>query len=149
MPIVVPRLGPLLIHATQALGATYRDLAEMLGVSERTVGRWMSRGGGLSSEQVARLAVLVHPRDPELAAKLAVEAGTSLEKLGLVVSASAEALARMRPFPPIGLVVDSVVHAAVEAQRDDPDVRAVLRAAFERARGIGLTVDEVCQALHR
>jgi hypothetical protein len=48
----------------------------------------------------------------------------------------------------VHLVVDSIVHAAREAaDASNGDMRAILRAAFGRARALGLGVDEVDDTL--
>jgi hypothetical protein len=54
----------------------------------------------------------------------------------------------VRPYPPTRLVIDSVVCAAAEALGTPPAaVRPVVQAAFARARGLGVSVDEVDDAL--
>jgi transcriptional regulator with XRE-family HTH domain len=150
MPTVVPgrEVTVLLINAQRALNLSQRQLAESLGLSVRTMGRWQAGRTSPHLDLLKKLAAMVHPHDAALASALAVEAGTTLEALGLVARrAEAPQAPPARAFPPVALIVDSVVHAATEAQRTEAPMREVLRAAFERARGIGLSIDEVCAAL--
>ena len=165
--IVVKLLGRLRV----ALGMTQRELAQLLGVTRRTVGRWEAGASAPSTDQLRRLAHVAHPRDAALAEELASEGDATLEALGLrspappSPSASpAPALAPAappapsappaRPFPPVALLVDSIVHVAARALNDEDPARdsvaavtAVLRIAFTRASARGLTVGEVERAL--
>ena len=100
--------------------------------------------------QLQKLARAVYPVDASLAAALASEGGQSLESLGLVRPAPppVAAPAPSRPFPPVRLLVESVVCAAAEAMQAPPTaVRDVLRAAITRAHALGLNVEEMYDAL--
>ncbi len=93
--------------------------------------------------QLAKLAAEVYPLDAKLAAKLAKEAATSLEELGVVKAAPPP----LPPSPPPYLT-ETVVCAAAEALNvPPPAVRPALLAAFRRAREVGLKVEDVEQAL--
>jgi hypothetical protein len=74
----------LLVKAQLALGLTQRKLGLALGVSARTGHRLGVGRSAPTRRQLARLAVLVYARDPSLASRLAREAATSVEELGLV-----------------------------------------------------------------
>ena len=145
----------LVIEAQRVLGHTQEQLGKMLGLSRRTVSRWGNHTSGPTPEHLHALARAVHPLDPALAAKLARAGGETLERLGIARPAPAAAppvtaavAAAPRPFPPTRLVVESVVCAAAETMQASPSaVRGVLRAAFTRARGLGLTVEEMDDAL--
>jgi transcriptional regulator with XRE-family HTH domain len=159
----------LLGRSRLALGVTQNQLAAVLSVARRTIGRWEGREGAPTEEQLCRLARAVHPRDAALALEIANEAGTTLEALGLVAPAPPAPAAPPpppvslqaavvgpppRPFPPVDLVVDAIVHVSAQALEGqdagrDPigTVTAVLRAAFARARRLGLTIAEVDEAL--
>jgi hypothetical protein len=110
----------------------------------------------------------VFPHDASLAAQLAAEAGTTLEGLGLVTPPAplppaphpapppVPAVAPGPPpraFPPIALMVDSILLASIDAAATlgatgaREAVPTILRAAFSRARGLGLTTDEIDEAL--
>jgi hypothetical protein len=126
----------------------------LLGISRRTVQRLASSGGTVHTQYMHVLARAVHPHDPALAASLALEGGQTLESLGVVrpappvVPAPPSISPPPRPAPPTWLTVDSIVCAAAETMQAPPAaVRDVLRAAFARARGLGLTVEEVDDAL--
>jgi transcriptional regulator with XRE-family HTH domain len=150
----------LLVRARAALGLTQKEFGTKFGVSHRTAGRWESRQSQPTLEEVHAIARAVHPKDPALAAALAAEGGTSLEGLKLVRPAppatGAPPPTPARPFPSIGLMTDSIVLAAMEAAGtqvpaalDLSFFRRVSAAAFHRARGLGLTVDEVDDALSK
>jgi hypothetical protein len=103
-------------------------------------------------DQLQTLARAVHPEDAVLAAKVAAEGGQTLEGLGLVrpepPPRAAPPAPPPRPFPPTRLVAESVVCAAAEAMQAPPAVmREVLRAAFARAQALGLSLDEMNEAL--
>jgi hypothetical protein len=140
----------LLIHGQKELGA-------LMGASRRTVQRWDSGHGGPTPDQLARLVVAVHPLDAALAGRLAAEAGTTLEALGLVLpppppAQPPAAVAPPPPPPPPPVsprLVDTVVCAAAEAlDVPPPAARPVLLAAFGRAHEVGLSVQDVVKALN-
>ncbi|MGD0524991.1 MAG: helix-turn-helix transcriptional regulator [Polyangiaceae bacterium] len=146
------------VRAQMALGLGQGELADKLETSRRTVTRWIARESVPSTGQLQTLARLVHPVNPAVAAELATHGGTTLVALGLErLAPSAEAPAPStttapspppRPFPPARLMVESIVCAAAEAMGVVPSgVRGVLRAAFARARALGLTTEEVDDAL--
>ncbi len=140
---------------------TQKQLGEMLGASLRTASRWEGGGSYPDLEQVGQLARAVHSKDVTLAGALAGEAGTTLEALGLVVPKSPSPPLPPAPppraFPPIDLMVDSVILAAADAVAGYADsplqersvLLDVLRAAISRARRLGLTLEEVDAVLSR
>ena len=154
-----PSLVPHVAKASRVLGLTHRAMAELCGTSQRTVQRWFSGGSLPSHSQVHALARAAFPRDARLAEALAQEAGTTLVELGLVPSPAppvpvVPAGPPPRPFPPVALMVDSILHAATQsaaAHAADPTshqaILEITRAAFSRARGLGLSVEEVHDAL--
>lgn len=156
-----PEVTTLLARARIALGLTQKELGELLRASMRTANRWESGQTLPSVDQIATLAQAVHPRDATLAAALAAEAGTTLEALGLVPPprapqpASAPPAPPPRPFPPVSLMLDSVLLAAMDAAavhtesplRERAAIVDVLRAAVTRSRGLGLTLEELEKAL--
>jgi DNA-binding XRE family transcriptional regulator len=144
----------LTMDARFALGLNQRTLGDALGVSRRTVQRWDALKSRPSPFELARLATLVAPKDERLASRIAAAAGTNLEKLGLVAPPVVAALPPMRPPPPPPPrtapqhLVDVVVCAAAEALSLAPQsVRPALLAAFEKAREVDLTVEEVASVL--
>jgi transcriptional regulator with XRE-family HTH domain len=159
MPFRVgPDVTPLIGRARVALGLTQKQLGEMFHTSMRTAHRWEGGKAYPDVEQIQRLVRAVFPVDAQLAAQLAHEAGTELSAMGLVVASNDEPAAApsppSRPFPPVALMIDSILLAAVDAAQGDTGaatgrqtVRDILRAAFSRARGLGLTIEEVEQAL--
>jgi transcriptional regulator with XRE-family HTH domain len=160
--IVGPDIHGLIVRARMALEMTQKQLAEMFGVSLRTANRWEGGGSYPDLEQVGQLARAVHPKDATLAGALAGEAGTTLEALGLVVQKSTSPPLPPAPppraFPPIDLMVDSVILAAVDAVAGHADsplhersaLLDILRAAISRACRLGLTLEEVDAVLsHR
>jgi transcriptional regulator with XRE-family HTH domain len=154
-------IAPLLVQAMQVLGLNQRELSEKFDISLRTANRWIGGESSPSVEQVRTLAADVFPHNPGLARLLATESGSSLEALGLV-AAPAPAYAALpavpagpppREFPPIPLMIDSVVLAGIDAATKNggaatrDSVPAILRAAFVRAKGLKLTTEEVEAAL--
>jgi hypothetical protein len=153
-----PAAHALVVRATSTLGLLQGDLATLLGVSRRTLQRHFASHIMPYSEHLHTLARAVYPRDAALAAELAAEGGKTLEQLGIVRPApppqpappavpSAPVLLPRKP-PPTRLMVESIVCAAADTMQTPPAaVRDVLRAAFARARGLGLTVEEIDDAL--
>jgi hypothetical protein len=153
-----PAARALVTRATRTLGLLQSDLAKLLGVSRRTVQRVVASSTVPSSEYLHTLARAVHPHDAVLAAELAAEGGQTLEGLGIVrpappqVAPSPAVLSPPEPPPrkppPARLMVESIVCAAADTMQTPPAaVRDVLRAAFARARGLGLTIEEIDDAL--
>jgi DNA-binding XRE family transcriptional regulator len=148
----------LIARSRLTLGLTQGAMAEALSVTRRTVGRWEGRRSAPNFDQLRLLAAMLHPKDAVLAGEVAVEGATTLKELGLVAPMapappqvpSAPVASPPRPFPPADLMIDSILHVSARAldlqvASTDPAaaVRAVLRAAFERARGLGLTLEEI------
>lgn len=160
---ITPAVTPLVARYVSVLGLSQKELGEKFDLSLRTAHRW-TRGESLPDlGQVMRMAREVFPRDSVLAAALAEEAGTTLEALGLTAPAPPAALAAPvvvvapqgpppREFPPIELLVDSIVLAAMDVAPSDGSatwrtlVPTMLRAAFTRARGLGVSIVEVDDA---
>lgn len=146
--------GVLVIQARIALGLSQRKLGEMLGISERTVQRWEDGGAIVLPHTIATLTTEVLPKDPDLAARIAAHAGTSLAQLG-VEKAPEPAPPPPAPPPPPALpplptetLVDSIVCVAADAIGVLPRaIRPALAAAFRRAREVRLEVGEVADSL--
>jgi hypothetical protein len=138
-----PDAVPLLRRAQYVLGESQVGLGRVMGVSKRTMTRWMHAVVFLGKGQAEDLARAVHPLDPHLASEIALAGRTSLAEMGLAPPpGSKEDIAAAR------LHLDTVVCAAAEAIDASPRaVRAALLAAFQRAREVGLTPDELEQAL--
>ena len=132
----------MLVNAGFALGLSQGALGHRLGVSRRTMSRWV-HGTTLSAHHAAQLATLVHPADPTLAARVAALHGETLESLGLEKPPAPPPPPPAPPEPPAHMV-DVVVCAAAEALDVSPRaVRGALLAAFRRAREAGLTIEQV------
>jgi Homeodomain-like domain len=126
-----------------AVGDTPREFARRLGVSMRTVQRWRGHIGFLTDTHKRALAKLVAPYHPEIALQLAAHAGATLESVGIDPMAPG-----VRACPPPAILVDAVVCAAADAASVTPAaVRATLHAAFTRCREVGLSLQEVEEAL--
>jgi hypothetical protein len=132
----------LLDEACRALGYLQRDLGAVLGVSTRTVQRWYAAGGFLGDAEWQALARAAHPGHPDLAARLAAQGRSSLEALGLVVHPPTS------PARDLQHLADGVVCVAAEAVDLSPRaIRPALVAALRRARQMGLTVEDLENAL--
>jgi len=134
---------PFLVQAIRQLRMSNGAFGVALGSSKRTAARWLARESTPSVPQVVTLARLVYPKDAALAATLAAAASTSLEALGL----------RAAPRAPLSgiattVIVDAVVLSAADAMASAPGVaRKGLRAAFARARALGIDLVELEKSL--
>jgi transcriptional regulator with XRE-family HTH domain len=148
MPLVKPTLplGNLLAEARTKLHMSQAQFGLALGASQRTATRWDAGQSQPGLGQLRRLAELLVPVDAALATEAAAHLGDTLESLGLVAPPSPQ-----RPAPPAAPpqdLVDIVVCAAAEASDVSPrSMRPLLHVAFRRAREVGLTVEQVEQAL--
>ncbi len=133
-------LGPLLVEVGHTLSLTQRGVAELIGVTARTLQRrQLGPASQLTPSESATLARAVYPKNPELAARIAAAKGLTVERLGI---------AKPAPAPTGAHLVDSLVCAAAEAMDLLPRVaRPGLLAAFTRAREMGLSVETVADAL--
>jgi DNA-binding XRE family transcriptional regulator len=146
------KVAVLIGQARHALGFSQKELGEQLGAARRTAARWEWGKSTLSTQQTITLARLVHPRDAAIATALAAQVGQTLESLGLVVlhppAAAQPPAPPALPPPPRALVVDAVVCVAADALAVPPAaVRSALYAAFQRARQLQLTLEDVESAL--
>jgi len=141
-----------LIHlARRALSVgSQGDFGVLMGSSRRSGQRWEIGQARPSHGQMCKMAAMVYPKDPDLAAQLAQSVGQSLVSLGIVKPAPAQApvVAATATLPPVEDIVDSIVCAAADAMNALPrDVRPALLAAFTRARRLGLGIETVEKAL--
>ncbi len=135
----------LLTRARHVSRLSQDELAKRLRVSKRTIARREHGKAPVGRQDVGTLAALVFPRDPAMAEELAAAGGHTLESLGLV---TAPVVATPPPPPPSRLVVDAVVCVAADALGATPGtVRGALHAAFRRARELGLSLQDVEDAL--
>jgi len=144
---------PLLIEARRALGLSQKGLVTVLGSSLRTVERMHAGRSHPSRDHWALLIHALHPTDPELAARIAAFCGGTLEQFGIAPpppppSAAPPPSAPQAPAVVSAQAVESVLFAAADAT-DLPlsSVKAVLVAAFVRARDLGLSVEGLTEAL--
>jgi hypothetical protein len=149
MPLVRMVNAPgLLLKVQLAIVGSQRELGLRLGMSRRTVSRWMTGQGGPSIPQWAQLAREVYPVNPALAETICVEMGETLVTLGLVAPAVPQPAVPARPVIPVGDLVDSIVCAAAEAASTTPQtMRPAILAALDRTVSVQLTIDEVRAAL--
>jgi transcriptional regulator with XRE-family HTH domain len=148
MPLIKPKvpLANLLSDARHKLGMSQNEFGLALGSSHRSATRWDAGQSRPSEAALRRLAELLLPLDAPLAAEAAAHTGDTLESLGLVAP---QPPARVGPPPtPPQDLVDIVVCAAAEASDVSPrSMRPLLHVAFRRARQVGLSVEQVEQAL--
>ena len=168
----MPRAAPmpanvLMMNARDALKMTQREFADATGTSLRTVSRWEAGESTPSFIELRKVAPVLHPRDADLAREAARMGGTTLEALGVVrppappepppappPASPAKEVAPPPPPPPerpTRLLVDAVVYAAAEALEASPgsllrNARAMVAAAFARARDLGLSSEQVAEA---
>ncbi len=149
-------LIPLLQKARMVLDLSSQGaLGEALGSSARTGQRWEQGQSDMGLPDIHKLIVMVHPRDPDLAAQLAQVGRTTLLAAGIapppppapMVAAPPAPAAPPPPDP--AYLVDTVVCAAAEAMDVMPEgIRPALRAAFRRARLARLSVEDIDSALN-
>lgn len=134
-------------RARSALGTSQVGLGKMMGCSRRTAQRWAA--SGVPAYDLPRLAAIVHPHDPGLAAEIARSTGRTLVQLGIVRPAPpAPPAPPPAPPPPADRIVDAVVCAAAETMQLIPAaVRPGLHAAFACAVEMGLSADFVARVL--
>ncbi|HEY6459291.1 MAG TPA: helix-turn-helix transcriptional regulator [Polyangiaceae bacterium] len=155
MPLIrIVNAPGLLVRTMAVLGVNQQGLAELIGISRRTIIRWSGKGSGPTYEQWVTLARHAYAKDPALARAIATELDKTLVLLGIEppppppAPPAAPPGPPPRPVPPLPDLVDSVVCAAAEAMAVTPQsVRPALVAAFERAASVGLTMEEVRAAL--
>lgn len=151
MPYVVdPSNHPQILETVAyVLRTSLTEVGRGIGVSRRTLTRWKRNPRCMIPLHLQRLARLVHPTDPVLAAQIAAVDGKTLADLGLAAplagTAPTEAsVAGAREVDPKQHLVDAIVCAAAEALDASPRaVRPALVAAFRRARETGLSLADV------
>jgi hypothetical protein len=122
-------MGALLVHSMMALRMIGTTFAEFLGISERTLRRWVDGGTHLTPSRLILLASAVHARDPALASRIAAAHGHALDELGIGLS-------------PDQSVAFEIARAAAQVVGLPPHVmRPALAAALGRARAAGLTIE--------
>ena len=138
-------LGPLIVRARSTLGMTQEEFGMALGASHRSAQRWDAGTAEPGIHHLRTLVRLLYPEDAALATQIADVIRETPESLGIVQPAPpAPTVPPPRARPPTELIVESIVCAAAEALAVPPaTVRPALRAAFQRAKAMELTVDEV------
>ena len=139
--------GELVHRIFRATAMTYQEIGRHAGVSGRTVQRWVAGQSHPIGTNFHRLAAVVHPRDPVLAADIAAFCGTTLEALG-VVRPEPTAAPALAPARPTAAHAETVVYAAAEAMDVSPRaIRPALAAAFARAAELGFTASDFALVL--
>jgi len=133
MPVTRDRYE-LVAAGQAALRLTHAQFGPLLGSSQRSSERWASRRASPSDAQLEELASQVLGVDPDLAAEIAVVVGKPLYPEG-------------GPPSPARLA-EAVLCAAAEVMDASPRaLRPALRIAFARARELGLSLEQMEQAL--
>jgi hypothetical protein len=153
---VVPTHLPmpeLLLRLQTTLRMNQKELANLLGLSSRTIIRYYQRGGTLLPSSYATLAKALAPRDPALATYCARLSGLTLEQLGIAAAPTlpapaSSAVAGARPAPSAAHLADSVVCAGAEAMQCTPtQMRPGLAAALERMIALGMNAEQMLEAV--
>jgi hypothetical protein len=141
--------GPeLFFQACRELDLDNRGLARLLGVGLRTVER---HGVYILYHPVYghRFVRAVHPRNPELAGRLARAAGTNLKALGLEPATREERAAARGNVITTSDEALAVIHAASAATGLSIEAtRAGLGAAVAMAMDLGLTLEQLDPVLN-
>jgi hypothetical protein len=141
--------GVLITRAGLVLGMSQEEIGRIIGVSRRTISRWVAAGGGLHmiASEATQLAAAVHPLEPKLAAEILEPHGLTVESVGIVKPTPPPPQPLHAPPPPPYLV-DVVVCAAAEALDASPRaMRPALFAAMQRAKEAGLGVEDMLKGL--
>jgi hypothetical protein len=116
-----------------------------VGVSPRTVQRWLSRGAGPATSQTLTIARALYPLDAALAAQFAEAGGQTLESLGLAAPRLPSAAI---VSVPLRHVVDAVVYAAADAgELPTRAARRAVSAALRCMSDAGVAVETVLGVL--
>ena len=119
-----------LVEAEGKLKMSHRELADLLGVSRRSILRWESRGAPVPTTSMLKLAVALDAVSPELAAEC-----RTLVCQDPTVPASDE-------------IVEAILRAAALALGTSPEAaRAGVDAAFRAAQSRGVSVQAVVLGL--
>jgi DNA-binding XRE family transcriptional regulator len=139
-------LRRVLRYVRQALMMSQVELGEAIGLSRRTIIRWERGQSSPVPFQAQQLVDLVRPEEPDLADELLAAMGMEPAVAG---APSVDGPVTSLGKTPGGRhIIDAVVYAAADAIDGVPrDVRRAVTAAFVRAREMGLSVEEVAQAL--
>lgn len=138
----VPRPFALMTAARSRLGDSQAQFAARFGLSAKTIARLERGKATLTPEMLSQASRLVVGEDRELARQLAREAGVE------VPAGTSAAPAAVTRSPTREHLADSVVCAAASAMGSPPEpVRSALHAACVRAKAMGLSLDDLDQAL--
>jgi hypothetical protein len=142
-------LSVLLFEARRALHMNRQDIGQAIGWSYRTIVRWEGRQTDVYSPSLLKIVPRVHAVDPQLAAEIAMACGSSLARLGIGAAPAPNVAAAPQQAPvSVEHLADSVACAAADAMHAAPEaVRPALLAAFRRARELGMTFDDVENAM--
>jgi transcriptional regulator with XRE-family HTH domain len=136
----------LLIEVCRALQWSQRELGLKVGVSRRTVSRWMARQSAPSSSELAVLARIVYGVNPTLAEQLAAAMGQTLVGLGIAPPPPPPLATPPAPAPKVASVldlIDCVVCSVAEAADLSPKtVRPMVLLALRRAHELGLDLEK-------
>jgi hypothetical protein len=148
----------LMRRCLEAVGGLQRDFANLLGISDRTMSRWLGEGMFvLQPGQLNILARSVFAADPALAAEVAARGGTTLQALGLGVRPPAATPPSLppavevhppapAPLPASAALLDSIVCAGADLHGyPTGHIRAIVAATFARAQELGLTTEAVAK----
>jgi hypothetical protein len=132
------------------LTASQRKLAQICELDRRVVAKWQHGRQRPYPWHWERMARAVHPKNVDLAARLAAAGGHTLVSLGLQAPPATTRAAQVAPPPLVAAthLVDSIVCAAAETMQVSPHaIRPALVAAFQRSIALGMGSDAVLAGL--
>ncbi len=136
----VSAVAPLVHEACRQLSLNQKGLAELLGVTPRTLQRNTFNAGLSGHVHYAALVRALHPHNPELAEQIATTGGYSLAALGIHPPRPA-APSAPPPVQPTRAHVDSVLNAAADALGMVPkDAKPIVAAIFARVQELHVDV---------
>ncbi len=146
------KLAKALDRMFDRLQWTQKEMFERTGVSSRTLSRWRLEGKPPSAKTIAKLLRVVAPIDREAASWLAEASRVAMPNVASATpatpSSGAGGGAASTDTEAERLRVDSIVCVAADAMNLSPKaVRPALRAAFLRARDLGVSIDAIAAAM--
>ncbi len=142
------KLAKALDRMFHRLRWTQKQMFERTGVSSRTLSRWRLEGKPPSAKAIAKLVRVVAPIDREAATWLAEAARIPMPRLAPATPTATPAASTGTGADAVRLRVDSILCVAADAMNLPPNaVRPALRAAFLRARELGVSIDTMAEAI--
>ncbi len=149
------KLALALDRVLDRLQWSQKEVFVRTGISSRTLTRWRLEGKSPSPATLSKLVRAVASVDPEAAGWLAkvssvarLHVSTATSATTTAQSGAAAGASVAGPSVDVHLRVDSIVSVAADVMNLPPSaVRPALRAAFLRARDLGVSIEAIAEAM--